>query len=570
MPRSRFVVSSIILIALVANASLVLAQPAAQHAGGFASGVVFEDANRNGNRDADEKGLPDVRVSNGRDIVKTDAHGRYRLPVGDEAIIFVIKPAGWMTPIDKDNLPRFYYLHRPAGSPSFNYPGIAPTGPLPESVDFPLHPRREPTKFKALFFGDTQVTSEAEVGYLAHDIIESLIGFDAAFGVTLGDVVNDNPSLFEDLAATVGRIGIPWYNVPGNHDQNYDAPNDKHALESFQRAFGPRYYSFDYGPVHFVVLDDVIWKGPKPEKRGDYEGGLDQDQLQFLRNNLALLPKEQLVVLMMHIPIIEIKELPEVLRLLAEHPKTFSASAHYHYMEHRFLGKEDGRTGPGPHHHFINPTTCGTWWLGAFDEVGLPHATMRDGAPNGYSIITFDGDRYSIEFRPARRPADHQMNIYAPDEIKQEDAGDTDVLVNVFAGSERSKVEMRLGDDGPWTPMKKIVGRDPCYVAVKQAEEVLFKQLPRRDASAPADQKQAASAPAIKEPSILPDLTAVRHLRGRLVDCPHLWRATLPEAPPAGTCVIHVRTTDLFGQTYESRRIIRIRTEPPPRAEPRR
>jgi hypothetical protein len=42
------------------------------------------------------------------------------------------------------------------------------------------------------------------------------------------------------------------------------------------------------------------------------------------------------------------------------------------------------------------------------------------------------------------------------------------------------------------------------------------------------------------------------------IDSPHTWRATLPAKPPKGTQVIHVRTTDMFGQTYTARRIIRI------------
>ena len=43
--------------------------------------------------------------------------------------------------------------------------------------------------------------------------------------------------------------------------------------------------------------------------------------------------------------------------------------------------------------------------VGAPDERGIPHTTMRDGAPNGYSIFTFDGHKYDIEFRAAAPPA---------------------------------------------------------------------------------------------------------------------------------------------------------------------
>ena len=45
-------------------------------------------------------GLPGVLVSNGRDVAVTGADGRYTLPLPDEATIFVVKPAGFMPPLD--------------------------------------------------------------------------------------------------------------------------------------------------------------------------------------------------------------------------------------------------------------------------------------------------------------------------------------------------------------------------------------------------------------------------------------------------------------------------------------
>ena len=91
-------------------------------------------------KDDNEKGLPGVRVSNGQEVVKTDANGQYSLAVSDDTILFVIKPHGFITPVDENRLPRFYYIHKPHGSPEgLKYAGVAPTGPLPESVDFPPH-----------------------------------------------------------------------------------------------------------------------------------------------------------------------------------------------------------------------------------------------------------------------------------------------------------------------------------------------------------------------------------------------------------------------------------------------
>ena len=95
---------------------------------------------------------------------------------------------------------------------------------------------------------------------------------------------------------------------------------------------------------------------------------------------------------------------------------------------------------------------------------------MRDGAPNGWSVIEFDGRDYSVRFKAARQPASYQLNIYAPESVSAGDAAATEVLVNVFAGSERSSVEMHIDGvdaEGVWTPLDRADRRDPYYVAVQ-------------------------------------------------------------------------------------------------------
>ncbi len=308
-----------------------------------ATGIVFHDKNGNGVLDAGESGLPGIAVSNQREIVKTDAGGRWTLPAGDDTILFVIKPPGWKTPLDSNNLPQFYHLHKPGGSPTtFKYPGVAPTGPLPESVNFALSPSEEPTQFKAVFFGDPQPATIEQVNYIANDVIAELIGTDAKFGVTLGYIVHNDLALFEPSNANVALIGIPWYNVIGNHDLNMEALTDPDSDETYHRYFGPNYYSFDYGPVHFIVLDDVEW-GHRNAKGGiTYKGGLDERQLSFVKNDLNLVPEEKLVVLMMHIPLTEMENRTELYRLIEKRPHSLSMSGHTHWQAHQFIDGSDG------------------------------------------------------------------------------------------------------------------------------------------------------------------------------------------------------------------------------------
>lgn len=514
---------------LLLGLAALLAPAAAAQSPQTATGVVFHDRNGNGRRNAGEPGLAGIRVSNQRDVVKTDREGRYRLPVTDDTILFVVKPGGWMTGYDENNLPRYYYIHKPNGSPQQKFPGVSPTGPLPESVDFPLTPRKEPNRFDVVMLADPQPRDQREVDFVAHDVVEELVGTTAAFGVSLGDIAFNDLGTFEPLNRAIGHIGVPWYNVLGNHDMNFDSVDDTYSTETFQRVYGPPYYSFDYGKAHFVALDDVVWDGSEDEGRGKgkYTAGLGERQLEWLKNDLAHVAKDRLVVLMMHIPLTQVAERKEVYALLKDFPHNFSISGHTHYQEHRFVTAADGWQQPAPHHHLVNVTVCGSWWGGATDEWGIPHTQMKDGAPNGYSVMTVDGNRYSLAFKAARRPADHQLSVYAPEEIAMADAPDTGVYANVFAGSERSTVEMRFGTSGEWKLMERVREEDPFYMNVKALE---------KGENPPNGRK-------------LPDA----------MKSPHLWKAALPALPPAGTHLIEVRTRDMFGQTYTAGRTIRVR-----------
>ena len=507
-----------------------------------AIGYVYHDANNNLKFDPFEKPIPNVRVSNGREVVKTAADGKYELPVNNDTMLFVIKPRNWRTPLSEQQLPQFYYNHKPSGSPKLAFPGVAPTGPLPASVDFPLYPNKEPDQFKAILFGDPQPRNKTEVDYIAHDVIEDLVGTDASFGVTLGDIVFDNLKLFDTQANAIAVLGIPWYNVIGNHDINFDAKNDKQSDETFEKHFGPAYYSFDHGPVHFLVLDDVEWLVDE-NGRGKYRGGLGKEQIEFVKNDLAMIPEDQLLVILMHIPLNDVHDRQDLYRLIEKRPFCMSVSAHTHYMQHRFITDADGWRGPEPHHHVVNVTVSGSWWSGQKDERGIPHTTMADGAPNGYSIVSFDGKKYKLDFRAAGRPKDYQMAIYVADEIAEwDEESSTDVYVNVFNGSERSKVELR-SDGGKWQRMEKVAVEDPAYKKMHSSETKLYEQLIKKG---------------------VPEAELWRKIGGPKLSS-HIWKGNLIGPRQVGTTLVEVRATDMHGREHVGRRTVRVR---PNRAVP--
>jgi len=489
-----------------------------------ARGVVFHDQNENGTRDSGEPGIPGVLVSNQLEVVRTGADGSWELPAREDCIFFVNKPSGWMTPVDDQMLPRFYHIHKPNGSPASEFAGVAPTGPLPDSIDFPLYRQPEPGRFEAVFFADPQARDQKELDYMAHDVIEELMGTGARFGVTLGDILFDDLSLYDNHNALVALIGVPWYNVIGNHDLNFDAPNDRLSDETFERVYGPAYYAYSYGPVNFVVLDNVNWRGAG----NGYDGNIGEEQLTFLSNLLPHLPEDELLMLLMHIPLQTTLDRERLFRLIEDRPYTMSIAGHTHWQAHHFLGEESGWKGETPHHHVVNVTVSGSWWGGEPDETGVPHTMMRDGAPNGYTIITFDGQQATVDFKAARRPADYQIRVHAPESVNSTEASSATVWANVFGGSEKSVTRFRIGNQGEWIEMTRTVEPDPVFVSLKKAEEEI----------------------------------GVENLRGRklggVVNSEHLWKAPLPAGLAPGLHRIHIQSDDQYGRVFHANRAVRV------------
>src|SRR3546814_14093885 len=85
----------------------------------------------------------------------------------------------------------------------------------------------------------------------------------------------------------------------GNHDIKFDVEADSLSDESYEAHFGPSNYAFNHGNVHFIVLDDIIYPDPRDGK--GYWGGLNQQQLEFIENDLRFVPKDHLIVLAFHI-----------------------------------------------------------------------------------------------------------------------------------------------------------------------------------------------------------------------------------------------------------------------------
>lgn len=495
-------------------------------------GTVFEDLNNNGKKERREKGIPGVAVSNGAQVVLTDLKGSYKLALGNDNIIFVVKPSGYRPRVTEKNQPLFYHYHKPQGSPAdFKYKGVAPTGKLPSAVDFALVQNSEQEEFSVLVFGDPQPYNLQEIEYFSRGIVEEVRGIQGmAFGLSLGDLVGDDLSLHSPYIDAVQKVGIPWYNVMGNHDMNYDAKADSLSDESFEASFGPANYSFNYGNAHFIILDDILYPDPRDGK--GYWGGFRKDQMEFIANDLKHVPNDRLVVLAFHIPIknmhgdFRAEDRQQLFDLLKDYPNTLSMSAHTHLQRNDIYTSEDGWKGSRPHHEYNAGTTSGDWYSGELNEQGVPASTMRDGTPKGYAFLHVKGNQYTIDYKVAGKPADYQMEIFAPNFIPSKRGTSARIYANFFMGRKDSQVEYRI-DQGQWKPMNYVEDADPSFLT-KMFEWDL------------SDTLKNGRRPSHPEKST------------------HLWQVTFPRNLGKGEHLIEVRAKDLFGRIHTGTRKFRV------------
>jgi 3',5'-cyclic AMP phosphodiesterase CpdA len=250
------------------------------------AGVVYDDANANGRRDPGEKGLAGVVVSDGVDVALTGPDGTYRLSAAGRNVFVV-------TPGDRRPTSGWY----------------RPTAP---TIDFGLvlSPAAHPWRFAHL--SDTHVHS-GNVQRMRR-ALELAQTRKPDFAIVTGDLNKDALRVDEatarsrmDLyASEASRAPMPIRSVPGNHDifgierhLSLVAPtNPVYGKVLYEQTLGPRYYSFDRGRIHFVMLDtlgvDDLW----------YYGLLEGDELSWLRKDLEHVAPGTTVVTAGHVPFV--------------------------------------------------------------------------------------------------------------------------------------------------------------------------------------------------------------------------------------------------------------------------
>jgi hypothetical protein len=478
-------------------------------------GLVFDDGNANGVFDKSELGVPDVAVSDGQTIVRTDTKGRWLLYPSEATMVFVIKPDGWSVPITEAGLPDFWVdVHSQRANQGIQFA-------LQKKSD--KQQKTEPSKNKLdlLIFGDPQPKNSQDVGYYEKDIVEPLIGkTQASLGISLGDIVHGNLNLYPAMNKVTKRLNTPWLHVSGNHDRDYAALNDENSLATFSSYYGPDTFAWEESGVSIIALDDVIHE-PNSGTPAKYVGGFRESQFQFLQTYLSRLPKSRRIVLAMHIPVFDADANPEVdtfrdndrqrlFSLLSVFDNVFLLTAHTHKQRHFFHEANSGWKGKIPLHEYNVGAACGAFWSGVKDAVGIPDALMQDGTPNGYARLHWsEKEQPKLSWQVARASSDKQIQLFAPKILRYKSYPAFGVFANVFMGMSDTPVEFRI-DGSVWKPMLRVEAMDPTVVE-QNIIDARSSQLRAYD------------------------------LMSEAVTSQHLWRGVIATDFPAGKHLIEVR-----------------------------
>ena len=443
-------------------------------------------------------GVEGVLVSDGYSFATTAADGSYYLAPNPSAYcVFVVIPSGYeIATVDQGIAKHFVTLNAEGET----------------RADFTLNPIGDDTRFSFITQADTQPDTgiapncwnSMNTAYKElHKTGTELAAQDGftPFSLHMGDIIYNTNSIVvnyqrytDNLKAT--GYTLPTFATPGNHDRRYKT-DYLEATATYRATWGPLWYSFNRGKVHFISFDNVL-----VETDGEYTKGYDPAAEEWLRKDLAHVDKGSRVVFFAHQPMSRnkaaLKAYTPILDILKEY-NTLILTGHLHRTFNNFP-----EYAPTITERNLS-ALAGYEWRGPCAE---------DGTPLGYGVYTVDGDQISWRFKWTGKSADIMFRMYAPGDFGLPSAKPEDektVLVNVWDWDKDWKVT--------WTLDGEDMGELPAYDAHTDPWAVYnYNDNPSR-----------------------PQFEGVK-------DTYHIFHA---DVPPTGSKV-EVTAADPFGRTYTS------------------
>lgn len=263
MTKSKKILS-IVLISIISLAAI----------GGIVTGIVIgvKTTPTSGivTVDGTDTPLADVVVTDGKNVTKTNENGEFELK-------------GWLKN-------RFVTVTCPEGYWTDNY--YIDMTEKPENYNFSLKKTKDQSEHSFLHISDTEVgldgLSDTYLDYLEGVALDT----DAAFVIQTGDICYENGLKGHYESLNSDNFVIPVRYTMGNHDY---VRYGKYSEQLFEEIYGPVWYSFDVGKVHYVVAPMLSYKdNPTFEKYSN------ANFYTWLKNDLEYVAEDKSVVLFSH------------------------------------------------------------------------------------------------------------------------------------------------------------------------------------------------------------------------------------------------------------------------------
>jgi 3',5'-cyclic AMP phosphodiesterase CpdA len=263
------------------------------------------------------------------------------------------------------------------------------------------------SSFQFVFMTDIHVQPEERAAEGFQMAIDEVNDLAPDFVITGGDLIMDALAqpysradrLYELFASLSQGFQMPVYHTIGNHELfgihpgSGVSPDDPYYGKAlYQDRIGSLYYSFDHKGWHFILLDSI----QPVEEDGVYQGEIDADQMNWIRQDLERVDPSTPICVSTHIPFVTVfnqmqsdnltplnerlvvRNSHSVLSLFENHNLKLVLQGHLHIVEEIRYKNVSFITGGA---------VCAAWWKGP-----------RRGFEEGFVRVDVKGDSVSWQY----------------------------------------------------------------------------------------------------------------------------------------------------------------------------
>jgi len=368
-------------------------------------------------------------VSDGFTVTTTDAQGVYQMRVKKSTpFVFVSVPADCEIPVE-NGMPKIYKK-------------IALGDNDVVQRSFTLERTGKKERFTLLALADVQIGRDDEVVMLEKEVLPLLVPYvqqldKPVYGISLGDLVWDNMPFHSVYKEQIRKIGVPVFQVIGNHDHDKDHRHGHGGRPQFPCGVRPHLLFVQHRrlPLRRArrrALHRLFQLHRRNHRGADGMAGTGpetraQRQTHHHRMHIATSRRNR--------PTSHIANYRELYALLdGYNVRILSGHSHNNYATTISETIEENTLG----------AVMGAYWNG--EEL------CNDGSPRGYAVYEIEGNRIANwYYKGTAYPKEYQMYLYGPGQAVSEQYRDG-LIFNIFNWHSTWTVEVRE-DDAAWTTL---------------------------------------------------------------------------------------------------------------------